>query len=58
MINVSQFVIINEAGPVSSTVVGHCKTIMIVILGWLFSGRSARDWTLLGMVIAIAGIIS
>jgi solute carrier family 35, member E3 len=34
MVNLSQFFIINDAGAVSSTVVGHLKTCLIVGLGW------------------------
>ena len=58
MINLTQFVIVNEAGPVSSTVVGHFKTCSIIILGWLYSGKSVKDASLLGIVLAVGGIIS
>lgn len=57
-VNVSQFYIINEAGPVSSTVVGHFKTCIIVALGWVTSGRSIRDGTVVGIIAALGGIIS
>ena len=57
MINLSQLYIVNEAGPVSSTVVGHLKTCCIVALGWFFSGRSVRDWSVVGIVLAIGSII-
>lgn len=58
LINLTQFVIINEAGPVSSTVVGHFKTCCIVLLGWVHSGKSFKDGSLIGIVLAIGGIIS
>lgn len=58
MINLSQFFIINEAGPVSSTVVGHLKTCCIVALGWMYSGKALTDGSLIGIVLAIGGIIS
>ncbi|CAZ82971.1 unnamed protein product [Tuber melanosporum] len=57
LINLSQFFIIAGAGAVSSTVVGHAKTCSIVILGWMASGRSVSDKSLLGIVLAIGGII-
>ncbi|POR36166.1 Putative solute carrier family 35 member e3 protein [Tolypocladium paradoxum] len=41
LINISQFFIITETGPVSSTVVGHLKTCTIVALGWATSGRTS-----------------
>ncbi|KAF6515834.1 hypothetical protein HZS61_004575 [Fusarium oxysporum f. sp. conglutinans] len=40
LINVSQFFIVAEMGPVTSTVVAHSKTCIIVALGWLSSGRT------------------
>ena len=58
LITSSQFVIVNEAGPVSSTVVGHFKTCLIVTLGWIYSGKPLRDGSLIGIVLALVGIIS
>lgn len=57
-INLSQFLIIKEAGPVSSTVVGHSKTCLIVATGWITSGRALSDGSLVGTVMAIGGIIA
>ena len=57
-INVSQFFIVNGTGPVASTVVGHLKTCSIVALGWIVSGRSVGDRSILGILMALAGIIS
>ncbi|KAI0191460.1 triose-phosphate transporter family-domain-containing protein [Xylaria flabelliformis] len=58
LINLSQFFIIGQTGPVSSTVVGHLKTCLIVTLGWVTSGRSVGDKSILGVFVAIGGIIS
>lgn len=58
LINISQFFIIAQTGPVSSTVVGHVKTCTIVALGWITSGRGAKDMSVLGVVVAIGGIIA
>lgn len=57
LINISQFFIIAGSGPVSSTVVGHLKTVSIVAIGWALSGRSAVDKSALGIVMTVAGII-
>lgn len=57
-INISQFFIVNGAGPVASTVVGHMKTCFIVALGWMVSGRSVGDKSILGILIASSGIIA
>lgn len=58
LINISQFFIIAQTGPVSSTVVGHLKTCTIVALGWMTSGRAIGDKSVLGVFIAIGGIIA
>lgn len=58
LINLSQFFIIGQTGPVSSTVVGHLKTCLIVALGWVASGRSVGDKSVLGVLVAVGGIVS
>ncbi|EOO02843.1 putative solute carrier family 35 member e3 protein [Phaeoacremonium minimum UCRPA7] len=58
LINISQFFIIAQTGPVSSTVVGHVKTCTIVALGWATSGRAIGDKSVLGVFIALGGIIA
>lgn len=57
LINISQFFIVAGSGAVSSTVVGHLKTVSIVTLGWAFSGRGFTDKGLLGILMTVAGII-
>ncbi|KAL7909992.1 triose-phosphate transporter family domain-containing protein [Trichoderma velutinum] len=56
LVNISQFYIVAQTGPVSSTVVGHVKTCTIVGLGWAMSGRAISDKSAVGVVIAVAGI--
>jgi solute carrier family 35 protein E3 len=58
LINISQFFIVAQTGPVSSTVVGHVKTCTIVTLGWMVSGRAIGDKSILGVLIAIGGIVA
>ncbi|KAL3425470.1 triose-phosphate transporter [Phlyctema vagabunda] len=58
LINMSQFFIIAQTGPVSSTVVGHLKTCSIVALGWMTSGRAVGDKSIIGVFIAVGGIIA
>ncbi|RDW70077.1 hypothetical protein BP5796_08474 [Coleophoma crateriformis] len=58
LINMSQFFIIAQTGPVSSTVVGHLKTCSIVALGWMTSGRAVGDKSVIGVLIAVGGIIA
>ncbi|KAK5989041.1 Solute carrier family 35 member E3 [Cladobotryum mycophilum] len=58
LINISQFFIVAQTDPVSSTVVGHLKTCTIVALGWIMSGRAIKDKSIIGAAVAIAGIIA
>ncbi|KAI4245491.1 MAG: hypothetical protein L6R40_002552 [Gallowayella cf. fulva] len=57
LINLSQFFIIAGAGAVSSTVVGHVKTCLIVALGWIISRRPVTDRSAFGVILAIASIV-
>lgn len=57
LINISQFYIVAGSGPVSSTVVGHLKTVSIVGIGWALSGRGVTDWSAIGILMTIAGIV-
>ncbi|KAH6879996.1 hypothetical protein B0T10DRAFT_519575 [Thelonectria olida] len=56
LINISQFFIIAQTGPVTSTVVGHSKTCVIVILSWASSGRAISDMSVIGLLVALVGI--
>ncbi|KAJ6444696.1 triose-phosphate transporter [Purpureocillium lavendulum] len=58
LINISQFFIVAQTGPVSSTVVGHLKTCTIIAMGWKMSGRTMEDKAMIGVVVAIFGIIA
>lgn len=57
LINISQFFIVAGSGPVSSTVVGHLKTVSIVSIGWIISGRTVADRSLYGILMTVGGII-
>ncbi|KAG6979456.1 hypothetical protein FOFC_17912 [Fusarium oxysporum] len=57
LVNVSQFFIIAEMGPVTSTVVAHGKTCIIVAIGWYISGRDVVDKCIIGLMVALLGII-
>ncbi|KAG9247551.1 putative solute carrier family 35 member E3 [Calycina marina] len=57
LINISQFFIVNSSGPVTSTVVGHLKTISIVSIGWAVSGRGVTDRSALGVLMTVGGIL-
>ncbi|XP_022851289.1 UDP-rhamnose/UDP-galactose transporter 6-like [Olea europaea var. sylvestris] len=56
--NLSQFICIGRFTAVSFQVLGHMKTILVLILGFLFFGREGLNLhVVLGMIIAIFGMI-
>lgn len=57
LINVSQFYIITHAGPVSSTVVGHLKTVLVIGLGWIVKREVVGPESAFGVALAVLGIM-
>ena len=56
--NLSQFICIGRFTAVSFQVLGHMKTILVLILGFIFFGKEGLNLhVVLGMVIAVAGMI-
>ncbi|KAK4703279.1 hypothetical protein P7C70_g2938, partial [Phenoliferia sp. Uapishka_3] len=58
LINVSQFFIVAGSSALSSTVVGHGKTIAIVAVGWLTATSSISLGSGFGILLAVGGIVS
>ena len=58
LINLSQFFIIIGAGAVESTVVGHLKTCLIVVIGAFTGGRVITDKAALGIMLALVSIFA
>ncbi|KAF5727679.1 putative organic anion transporter [Tripterygium wilfordii] len=56
--NLSQFICIGRFTAVSFQVLGHMKTILVLILGFIFFGKEGLNLhVVLGMIIAVAGMI-
>ncbi|GKV39875.1 hypothetical protein SLEP1_g47577 [Rubroshorea leprosula] len=56
--NLSQFICIGRFTAVSFQVLGHMKTILVLILGFFFFGKEGLNLqVVLGMIIAVAGMI-
>ncbi|XP_022751006.1 UDP-rhamnose/UDP-galactose transporter 4-like isoform X2 [Durio zibethinus] len=56
--NLSQFICIGRFTAVSFQVLGHMKTILVLILGFIFFGKEGLNLhVILGMIIAVAGMI-
>ncbi|PKX99659.1 uncharacterized protein P174DRAFT_361590 [Aspergillus novofumigatus IBT 16806] len=56
LVNLSQFFIIDLAGPISGTVVGQLKTCIIVGLGWAFSTHPIYFQSIIGIILALVGM--
>ncbi|KAK4726336.1 hypothetical protein R3W88_031253 [Solanum pinnatisectum] len=56
--NLSQFICIGRFTAVSFQVIGHMKTILVLILGFLFFGKEGLNiQVVVGMLIAVCGMI-
>lgn len=56
--NLSQFICIGRFTAVSFQVLGHMKTILVLILGFIFFGKEGLNLhVVVGMIIAVAGMI-
>lgn len=56
--NLSQFICIGRFTAVSFQVLGHMKTILVLILGFMFFGKEGLNLhVVFGMIIAIAGMV-
>ncbi|KAF5960362.1 hypothetical protein HYC85_001571 [Camellia sinensis] len=56
--NLSQFICISRFTAVSFQVIGHMKTVLVLILGFTFFGKEGLNLqVVLGMIIAIVGMI-
>ncbi|RAL07888.1 uncharacterized protein BO97DRAFT_355428, partial [Aspergillus homomorphus CBS 101889] len=57
LISLSSFLVINGAEAVTSTVVGQLKTCLVIALGWVKSSNTMGKETVLGVILALAGIV-
>ncbi|XP_008812584.1 UDP-rhamnose/UDP-galactose transporter 6-like [Phoenix dactylifera] len=56
--NLSQFICIGRFTAVSFQVLGHMKTILVLVLGFIFFGKEGLNLhVVLGMILAIVGMI-
>ncbi|KAF8025012.1 hypothetical protein BT93_F2002 [Corymbia citriodora subsp. variegata] len=56
--NLSQFICIGRFTAVSFQVIGHMKTILVLIMGFLFFGKEGLNLqVVIGMIIAVVGMI-
>ena len=56
--NLSQFMCLGRFSTVTFQVLGHTKTIMVLLLGWLLLGDVITVKKLLGMTLAVIGMVA
>ncbi|KAK9806341.1 hypothetical protein WJX72_010712 [[Myrmecia] bisecta] len=57
LVNVSQFACLGRFSAVSFQVLGHSKTVLVLLGGWLFLGDRVTGKQLGGMCLAVAGMV-
>lgn len=57
-VNISNYLILGKTGPLTYQVLGHLKTILILLLGFLLFGKSTNPQNIIGICIAMVGVIS
>ncbi|EPS70342.1 hypothetical protein M569_04417, partial [Genlisea aurea] len=55
--NVSQYLCIGRFSAVSFQVLGHMKTVCVLILGWLLFDSALTAKNILGMIVAVVGMV-
>lgn len=57
-VNVSQFMCLGRFSAVTFQVLGHTKTILVLLISWLALGESMSPKKLMGMALAVAGMVA
>lgn len=57
-VNVSQFMCLGRFSAVTFQVLGHTKTILVLLISWLALGESMSPKKLGGMALAVAGMVA
>lgn len=59
-VNLSQFLIIGKTSAVTYNVVGHAKTCLVLVIGWIMFGGFQTGWAgarmVAGVLLALAGV--
>jgi solute carrier family 35 protein E3 len=58
LVNVSTFLIIGRTSAITYNMVGHGKLVLILLCGYLFFGGALSLWNLIGVALAIGGIMT
>jgi drug/metabolite transporter (DMT)-like permease len=56
-VNISNYMVIGQTSPITYQVVGHFKTMLVLVGGWLYFDKETNSKNLLGVAIAVVGMI-
>lgn len=57
-VNISNYYVLGKTSPLTYQVLGHLKTVLIIILGFTIFNKQVDKRNLTGIIIAMAGVIS
>lgn len=57
-VNISNYLVLGKTSPLTYQVLGHLKTVLILILGFVFFNKHVDMRNVLGIIIAMVGVIA
>ena len=57
-VNVSNYVVLGKTSPLTYQVLGHMKTVMILVLGFTFFNKVIDIRNVIGIVVAMVGVVA
>jgi len=56
-VNISNYMVIGQTSPITYQVVGHFKTMLVLISGWMFFEKETNLKNLFGVSVAVVGMV-
>lgn len=56
-VNITNYLVIGKTSPVTYQVIGHFKTVLILLSGWLFTDQRTSYIGVMGTVVAVIGMM-
>jgi len=57
-VNISNYLVLGKTSPLTYQVLGHLKTVLILVLGFLMFGKEVNMRNLMGIFVAMLGVIA
>jgi solute carrier family 35 protein E3 len=57
-VNISNYLVLGKLGPLTYQVVGHLKTVLILLLGFLMFNKTLDMRNIIGIIIAMTGVVA